>query len=52
METFKTCEKDEAYRLVAPRNEHEEAPAFSRHLARVYWKAGESGWAATAAHLG
>lgn len=40
-ETLKTRDKDEAYRLVAARNEHEEAPAFSRHLARVYWKAGD-----------
>ena len=40
-ETLKTRDKDEAFRLVAARNEHEEAPAFSRHLARVYWKAGD-----------
>lgn len=39
--TLKTRDKDEAYRLVAAKNEHEEAPAFSRHLARVYWKAGD-----------
>ena len=31
----------EGYRLVAARNETEEAPAFSLHLARVYWKAGD-----------
>src|SRR5215469_10696987 len=40
-ETLKTRDKDEAFRLVAARNEHEEAPAFSLHLARVYWKAGD-----------
>jgi integrase len=40
-ETLKTRDKDEAYRLVAAKNENEEAPAFSRHLARVYWKAGD-----------
>ena len=39
--TLKTRDKDEAYRLVAAKNEHEEAPAFSRHLAHVYWKAGD-----------
>ena len=39
--TLKTRDKDEAYRLVAARNETEEAPAFSLHLARVYWKAGD-----------
>src|SRR6185312_13644323 len=40
-ETLKTRDKDEAYRLVAAKNENEEAPAFSQHLARVYWKAGD-----------
>jgi len=40
-ESLKTRDKDEAYRLVAARNETEEAPAFSLHLARVYWKAGD-----------
>lgn len=40
-ESFKTRDKDEAYRLVAAKNETEEAPAFSLHLARVYWKAGD-----------
>jgi integrase len=40
-ETLKTRDKDEAYRIVAARNENEEAPAFSLHLARVYWKAGD-----------
>lgn len=40
-ESLKTRNKDEAYRLVAARNETEEAPAFSLHLARVYWKAGD-----------
>jgi hypothetical protein len=39
--TLKTRDKDEAFRLVAARNETEEAPAFSLHLARVYWKAGD-----------
>src|SRR5208283_4294363 len=39
--TLKTRDKDEAYRLVAAKNENEEAPAFSLHLARVYWKAGD-----------
>ena len=32
-ETLKTRDKDEAYRIVAARNENEEAPAFSLHLA-------------------
>jgi hypothetical protein len=41
-ETLKTRDKDEAFRLVAAKNENEDAPAFSRHLARVYWKAGEA----------
>ena len=40
-ETLKTRDKDEAFRLVAAKNETEEAPAFSLHLARVYWKAGD-----------
>ncbi len=40
-ETLKTRQKHEAFRLVAARNENEEAPAFSLHLARVYWKAGD-----------
>src|SRR5271157_1352975 len=40
-ETLKTREKDEAFRLVAAKNETEDAPAFSLHLARVYWKAGD-----------
>ena len=39
--TLKTRDKDEAYRLVAAQNENEDAPAFSLHLARVYWKAGD-----------
>ena len=39
--TLKTRNKDEAYRLVAAKNETEDAPAFSLHLARVYWKAGD-----------
>lgn len=40
-ESLKTRDKDEAFRLVAARNETDEAPGFSRHLARVYWKAGD-----------
>jgi hypothetical protein len=39
--TLRTRDKDEAYRLVAAKNENEGAPAFSLHLARVYWKAGD-----------
>ena len=39
--TLGTRDKTEAYRLVAAKNEHEEAPAFSLQLARVYWKAGD-----------
>ncbi|HZL78292.1 MAG TPA: hypothetical protein VFC17_05515, partial [Candidatus Limnocylindrales bacterium] len=35
--TLKTRNKDEAFRLVAAKNETEDAPAFSLHLARVYW---------------
>jgi len=40
-ETLKTRDKDEAFRLVAAKNENDDAPGFSRHLARVYWKAGD-----------
>ena len=40
--TLKTRDRDEAYRLVAAKNETQDGPAFSRQLARVYWKAGES----------
>ncbi|MCX6917460.1 MAG: hypothetical protein NT167_31240, partial [Verrucomicrobia bacterium] len=39
--TLGTRDKTEADRLVAAKNEHEEAPAFSLQLARVYWKAGD-----------
>jgi len=39
--TLKTRDKDEAYRLVAAKNETEDAPGFSLHLARVYWQAGD-----------
>jgi hypothetical protein len=39
--TLRTADKDEAFRLVAAKNETEDAPAFSLHLARVYWKAGD-----------
>src|SRR5581483_10388179 len=38
---LKTKDKDEAFRLVAAKNETEKAPAFSLHLARVYWRAGD-----------
>jgi len=41
-ESLKTRDKDKAYRLVAAKNEHDAAPAFSVHLARVYWKAGDA----------
>jgi hypothetical protein len=34
--TLKTRDKDEAFRLVAAKNETEDAPAFSLQLARVY----------------
>jgi len=40
-ETLKTRDKAEAFRLVAAKNETVAAPAFSLHLARVYWKAGD-----------
>ncbi len=40
-ETLKTRDKNEAFRLVAAKNEDHTAPAFSRQLARVYWKAGD-----------
>jgi integrase len=40
-ETLKTRDKNEAYRIVAARNESEKAPGFSLHFARVYWKAGD-----------
>ena len=39
--TLKTRDKDEAYRLVVAKNETEDAPAFSLHLACVYWQAGD-----------
>ena len=39
--SLKTRNKDEAFRLVAAKNETEVAPAFSLQLARVYWKAGD-----------
>lgn len=35
-ETLRTRDKAEAYRLVTARNETEQQPAFSLHLARVY----------------
>jgi Phage integrase family len=44
--TLGTRDKDEAFRLVAAKNETEETPAFSLHLARVYWKAGDPAAAA------
>ena len=40
-ESLKTRDKDEAYRLVAAKNETHDQPAFSLHLARVYWQAGD-----------
>lgn len=40
-ESLRTRDKTEAHRLVAARNESEQAPAFSLQLARVYWRAGE-----------
>lgn len=40
-ESLHTRDKDEAFRLVAAKNEAHEGPAFSRQLARVYWKAGD-----------
>lgn len=40
-ETLRTRDQDEAYRLVAAMNETADQPAFSRQLARVYWKAGD-----------
>jgi integrase len=39
--SLKTRDKAEAHRLVAAKNETEDAPAFSLQLARVYWKAGD-----------
>ena len=39
-ETLGTRDKDEAFRLVAARNETEDAPAFSLHLARVLLEGG------------
>jgi hypothetical protein len=41
-ESLRTRDKTEAHRLVAARNESEQAPAFSLQLARVYCRAGES----------
>src|SRR5438874_13787706 len=38
---LKTREQGEAFRLVAAKNETQDGPAFSRQLARVYWKAGD-----------
>ena len=40
-ESLKTKDKDEAFRLVAAKNETADQPTFSRHLARVYWRAGD-----------
>ena len=40
-ESLATTNKQEATRLVHARNEGEQHPAFSLHLARVYWKAGD-----------
>ncbi|MBL9139258.1 MAG: hypothetical protein JNK85_25540, partial [Verrucomicrobiales bacterium] len=40
-ESLRTRDRAEAHRLVAAKNETEKAPAFSLHLARLYWKAGD-----------
>src|SRR5512137_2231275 len=40
-ESLHTRDRGEAHRLVAARNEHDKAPSFSLHLARVYWQAGD-----------
>ena len=40
-ESLRTRDKTEAHRLVAARNESEQAPAFSLQLARVYWRASD-----------
>jgi integrase len=40
-ESLKTRDKHQAFRLVAAKNETADAPAFSMHLARVYWRAGD-----------
>jgi integrase len=40
-ESLHTRERSEAHRLVAAKNEHDKAPSFSLHLARVYWQAGD-----------
>ena len=40
-ESLATTNKQEALRLVHAKNEGEQHPAFSLHLARVYWKAGD-----------
>ena len=40
-ESLHTRDKDEAFRLVAAKNETDKAPGFSLHLARVYWKASD-----------
>ncbi len=40
-ESLATSNRKEAERLVHAKNESEQHPAFSLHLARVYWKAGD-----------
>ena len=40
-ESLSTRDRNEAYRLAAAMNETADQPAFSRQLARVYWKAGD-----------
>ena len=40
-ESLKTRDKAQAHRLVAALNETSVSPAFSLHLARVYWRAGD-----------
>lgn len=40
-ESLKTRDKQQAFRLVAAKNEADASPGFSMHLARVYWQAGD-----------
>jgi len=40
-QSLRTRSKEEAFRLAAAKNETQSGPAFSRQLARVYWKAGD-----------
>src|SRR5256885_17124015 len=43
-ESLHTRDKDEAFRIVAAKNEPDKAPAFSLLLARVYLDGGRPGW--------